>query len=176
MKKKVETTMRQYSIHMFEIPRSDGQIPPQRDLKNFWKDSVGKVDGLPDACGCYIFAIRAGKGITPWYVGKTERSFKNECLNGTNIGNFNRVLKNKGAPLLFLIARRTPEKFGFAKPHSEILDLEKLIMHTAFFKNSGMLNIRELRLLRSTSVPSLVNTPRRKPTTDEKALRKALST
>src|ERR1035441_3965509 len=44
----------------------------------FWKDSETKP--LAKERGCYLFAIRAAKGFRPIYVGKTKKSFEQECF------------------------------------------------------------------------------------------------
>ena len=51
------------------------------------------VPRLPDACGCYIFSIKASRGSLPWYIGKAERqSFRKECLTPHKIVHFNNVI------------------------------------------------------------------------------------
>ncbi len=49
----------------------------------FWaEDSDAKyVEGER---GCYVFAIRTGRGTTPVYVGKATKSFKQETFNPAN--------------------------------------------------------------------------------------------
>jgi hypothetical protein len=40
-----------------------------------------REEGLSTACGCYLFAVRAGKGFTPYYVGQAcKRAILNEAL------------------------------------------------------------------------------------------------
>ena len=36
--------------------------------------------------GCYVFAIRAGRGYTPGYIGKATKGFKNEVFEYHNVG------------------------------------------------------------------------------------------
>ncbi len=47
--------------------------------KEFWKQP--DVQPFADEKGCYVFAVRAGGGYTPIYVGKATRTFKQECFN-----------------------------------------------------------------------------------------------
>ena len=70
----------------FEVPRK--QTPKGKafeDSKNVLKDFWAKVDqkhpGLSAALGCYIFAIKAAKGIKPWYVGQTKNHSKMNVSN-----------------------------------------------------------------------------------------------
>lgn len=57
----------------FDIPVSGALIDRKREAE-FWKTVDAIEHGLPDAVGCYIFAIRAGKGVRPWYIGEDEFS------------------------------------------------------------------------------------------------------
>jgi len=84
--------------------------------KNITKESLEYLkqemedweEGLSEACGCYIFSKRAGKGIIPWYVGQACRlPIYKEALNPDNITKYNKVLDEKGTPLLFVIPART---------------------------------------------------------------------
>ncbi len=65
----------------FEIPTSKqpgGKRVDKKQLGEFWKAAE---DSLPDAKGCYVFAMRAGKGMRPVYVGRaSRRSFRQECF------------------------------------------------------------------------------------------------
>jgi hypothetical protein len=58
--------------------------------------------GLTEACGCYVFAVRAGKGYSPYYVGQAcKRSILMEALNPSNREKYNKVLGDrKGTPVL----------------------------------------------------------------------------
>lgn len=59
-------------------------------LKQFWEEIDEEYPGLSCACGCYVFATRAGKGVIPWYVGKTEKqSFAKECFYSHKINHYN---------------------------------------------------------------------------------------
>ena len=50
-------------------------------------------EGLSEACGCYLFAVRAGKGFKPYYVGQAcKRAISDEALNSTNLMKYNKVL------------------------------------------------------------------------------------
>ena len=61
------------------------------------------------ARGCYIFGVKAGRGITPWYVGQSKTGFKNECFATTKINHYHDVINvtSRGTPVLILLARYT---------------------------------------------------------------------
>ena len=68
--------MRKYSVHgPFRIAKQkNGHVNKGRDsMHTFWAKVQEEDESLPSACGCYIFAIKAGKGIRPWYVGIAEK-------------------------------------------------------------------------------------------------------
>ena len=98
----------QYSVHgPFKLSRKkyNGLADTSKEArKEFAEKLKGDNLGLPDACGCYIFAIKAAKGFKPWYVGITKRqSFIKECFTPTKINIYNEVLASGVAtPLLFL--------------------------------------------------------------------------
>jgi hypothetical protein len=55
--------------------------------------------------GVYIFAVRAGKGIRPVYVGKATKKFKQECFaSQKNSKHYGPALANigRGTPVMFL--------------------------------------------------------------------------
>jgi hypothetical protein len=86
--------------------------------KNFWKQVSDLDEGLPGACGCYIFALKYRENIVAWYVGKTEKdTFKTECFQPTKVNYFNEVLRaHGGTPLLFLLPRLTRIGTRFSRP------------------------------------------------------------
>ena len=73
--------------------------------KRFW-DKV-RDSHLHKKQGCYVFCLRAGKGFTPWYVGKAAKSsFQKECFTPHKLNKFNEALSKgkNGTPILFFIA------------------------------------------------------------------------
>lgn len=73
-----------YPYSPIAIPRTTkGLIANDSEsLRLFWSGVEAIEEGLSNAIGIYIFSIRAGGGIIPWYVGKAEKqSFSKECFN-----------------------------------------------------------------------------------------------
>ena len=68
----------------FKIPRTENrQRVDRRGLRDFWNEVETlrqRNESLASASGCYIFAIRAGKGAKPWYVGQATKTFRQECF------------------------------------------------------------------------------------------------
>src|ERR1700722_19101186 len=60
----------------FELPREAG-IVNTASLKSLWEHAKPVSKSLSSAIGVYIVARRDSKGkLTPWYVGKTDKGFK----------------------------------------------------------------------------------------------------
>lgn len=91
--------------------------------------------------GCYVFGIRAGKGITPIYVGIATKSFEQECFTDHKRGKYNQALAEylKGTPVLFFVVLPT-KKGPDNKRH--ISDLEKFLIQTGVAANPDLLNVK----------------------------------
>lgn len=129
----------------------------------YWDWIEENVPGLPTACGCYIFSIRASRGSLPWYVGKAERqSFQRECLTPHKIVHFNNALAGrKGKPELFFIPQVTPAG-KYRSPTSSkrpaIKELESLLIGMAINRNPSLLNVAGTKWLEQIAVEGFLNT------------------
>lgn len=136
-------------------------------------------EGLSESCGCYVFAKRAGGGVIPWYVGQACRlpMFK-EALNANNITKYNKILDEKGTPLIFVIPARTPagklRKRPASKGLSSISFLERWLIAAALEKNPDLLNSRETMFLRRLHVRGIFNATHGESTSASQELSKAL--
>lgn len=171
-----------YTIHgPFEIRKQTNGLVDlsASSKKDFWATVHEEEAFLPSACGCYLFAVRAAKGIKPWYVGlAAKQSFESECFASHKINIYNEALASKkGTPLLFLIAKRT-KKDKFVKPgkngHSDSACLETIVIGAALEKNPALMNIRNTKFLREMCVPCVINTPQRASTSSERQFKKAI--
>ena len=165
----------------FEVPRRDGgPRVDKRQLKGFWKEveAADKAnEGLADASGCYIFGIRAGRGAKPWYVGQAKTAFRKECFASHKLVHYNEILlKRKGTPILFLLARKTPRGvFARTLREREANRLENLLIDYCLQANSDLLNIRGAAFLKEVIVPGLLNSPPGQPSKEAQFLRGLLS-
>ncbi len=172
----------EYSIHgPFEIKRREGfkgkkaGVKEDKEVKkSFWEMVEKRKSGLTTACGCYLFAIRVGKGFTPCYVGLAEKGFQKECFAVHKIKIYNEVLSDygTGTPHLFLIAKLTKKNNKFVKPskngRKDIKFLENMLIGTAIVKNPDLKNKMKTKYLREMRVPGLIHTPKKRLTNDEK--------
>lgn len=146
----------------YELPRYNGIVDDSVEAKrSFWEYIEENIEGLPDACGCYVFAAQN----RPWYVGLAEKqSFRRECLTHHKVNIYNKVLTsyNRAAPWLYFIAKLTPATKSFARPsqngHSDIVALEKILIGLAIARNSEVANIRGTKFMREMNVPGIINT------------------
>jgi len=178
----------EYSIHgpftirtYKGVKNNKGVDQTKEAKKSFWNMVRNEVSGLPDSCGCYLFAIQAAKGIKPWYVGlAAKQSFEEECFKSQKINIYTTVLNKcgKGTPILFLVAKLT-KKGKFVNPnkkngHKDIQYLETMLIGTAIEKNHELMNIMKTKYLREMCVPGLIHTPKRKLSQPERKFKIAI--
>ncbi|MGA2340135.1 MAG: hypothetical protein ABSF75_09590 [Terracidiphilus sp.] len=163
----------------FKLPRSNGDFDRTPEKKRaFWKKVETQAPSLPDAVGCYIFALKAGRGIRPWYVGKTEKaSFKRQTWHPLIYGEVIRT--HNGTPMLFLIAALTPEG-RFKKPTTRrsmsISALEEMLIETCLQRNKKLVNKIATRFPKTLHVPGYLNDPPGRQTKNARALARLLKT
>src|SRR5882762_6919692 len=146
----------------YAIPR-DGVLIAKTasDRREFWSAVEAEADGLPDACGCYVFSIRR----RAWYVGLAERqTFCQECFSIHKLNQYNYSLQRvSGEPQLHLLAKLTPTG-RFAAParggHRDVQFLETLLIGMALNQNEDLQNIRGTKFLREMRVPGILRTGR----------------
>jgi hypothetical protein len=160
-----------YPHEMFPIPKqANGLVASNKtSLNQFWEQLDASLgDELSAGVGCYVFSIRAGKGVLPWYVGRAEKqSFRNECFTHHKITHYNNAIAaRKGTPLLTLVAKYTPGG-TLVRPkgvdHPEIRHLETMIIGNCLGRNEKLLNVKDTKFLRKMVVPGLLNSPKGKP-------------
>lgn len=148
-------------------------------IQEFWERVERRHPGLAGACGCYLFAVRAGRGIKPWYVGQTSKmSFARECLGNHQLNLYNNVIaRKKGTAVIYLIAKLT-RSGKFRRPSrnrvGSIYVLETLLIGAGLEKNPKLQNVHKTKYLRGLVVPGFLNSPRRHPTKAESSFALAL--
>lgn len=143
----------------------------KEDINNFWSSVHSEHQGLKDACGCYVFAIRAGRGIKPWYVGKAQKqSFISEVFTDHKMRTFAEIMHNMhGTPVLFLISRLTNAQ-RFAKPsekHKDIDFLETWLIADAIRKNKKLSNKKKTKFLKEIQVETYLNSNKKKNSSEK---------
>jgi hypothetical protein len=158
----------------FDMPFDGAHIDTEL-AKEFWQSVEDAREGLQDAIGCYIFAIRAGRGTKPWYVGKTERSFRQEVLQPGKLLLFSKHLDSHkgGAPVLYLIAKQTSGG-RFAKGSRSVGTLEGMLIGKCLARNHRLLNKKDTNRFLKIEVPGYMNEPRGARSAPAKELAKLL--
>lgn len=131
------------------------------------KEFFDRLDkhGLSDKQGCYVFAMRSGKGFTPWYVGKATKTMSQECMTQDKLEKFSRVFAagTHGSPVMFFVV---PEGTKNKVPMKICDEIETELIQYALNKNPGLLNVQK------TSVPEWtidgVIRGKQKPTNEER--------
>ena len=148
----------------FELPRKDsGLIDSSSESKReYWEWIEESCPGLPDACGCYVFSVRASRGSLPWYVGKAERqTFKKETLSPHKIVHINSIVsERKGKPEFFFLPQLTVAN-KYRKPTNSkrpaIQELESLLIGMALNRNNDLLNVSGTKWLNQLTVTGFLN-------------------
>ncbi|HEX7645673.1 MAG TPA: hypothetical protein VF472_26000 [Burkholderiaceae bacterium] len=90
--------------------------------------------------GCYVFAMR-NRGLTPIYVGKATKSFKQEVFNKANLHKYHNGFSNyaRGTPVMYFAV---PQKAMGPANKSHIGLLEDFLIQAGVAKNPGIQNIK----------------------------------
>ena len=132
--------------------------------ENLWAtaESGETYVGLRQAIGCYMFCIRHGETIMPWYVGMTiDQDFERECFTSHKLLIYNECMAERsGTPILFLFPLMTDTEFRFShsrKAEAEtIKQLERALMGMAFARNREISNVRDMKFLRNIEVTGVL--------------------
>jgi|ERR1700722_1799104 len=149
----------------FELSRhGKKKIITEESLDDLKPRLEGHHTGLSAARGCYVFAIRAGRGYTPYYVGQScKQSILREALNPSNREKYNKVCsESKGMPVVFFLPMLTPKGKYRKKGRSSASTsfLERWLIAAALAKNASLINNKETRFLRKIHVVGILNATR----------------
>ena len=152
----------------------------KESLDNLVSDLEDVAEGLSEACGCYVFAKQAGKGLMPWYVGQAcKLPLAKEALNPSNREKYNKILDLKGTPVMFFLPLQTPSGRYRQRPKGKgglpaLNFLERWLIAASLERNSKLVNSQETRFLRNIHVTGVFNARKGGATTDSRALCKTL--
>ena len=136
-----------------------------QNIIEFWNDS--STQEIMEKQGCYIFALKAGRGYSPWYIGKATKNFKQEVFALHKIKLYNKLLWDgkKGTPVMFFVMMP-----GNLKKISTpvINNMEKFLIQSAVLKNPNVLNSHNTKNLPKWSIKGVVRGKKGKPS--EKSL------
>lgn len=120
--------------------KGGGRLISSPEGRSFFEE----FSGLASQKGCFIFATRAGRGYTPWYVGKATKSFKQECFTHHKLHKYHECLIDMArcTPVLFFVIAQNARGM---KGDSHIADVEKFLIQNALAANPDLLNIKGTR-------------------------------
>jgi len=146
-----------------------GRVITDDNIAEFWRSNRS----LASKIGCYLFAIRAGKGYTPIYVGKASKSFKQEVFSSHKLSKYQQAMVDysKGTPVMFFIVY--PLKKGKTN-EKHIKKLEEFLIQTSVAANPDLMNIRGVKS-QSWSIKGVLRSSKGPPTANAKELKKVLN-
>lgn len=152
--------------------RPGGKIITSKHGSAFW--SMPKVSGLKAKQGCYVFAMRAGKGFKPWYVGKASKGFAGETFTDHKRNLYQEALSwgHKGTPVLFFVA--PPDKKRKV-PSNALSHMEKELIQFAAKKNPKLCNTHHRNNLPQWTIKGVIRAAPGKPNAREKKFSKMMN-
>ena len=135
-------------------------------------------EGLSRAIGCYVFCLKHGVKITPWYVGKTTKSFALEALHDRKLDKYGEAIRDnkRHIPCMLFFPKMTPkDKFSKTenKQNLEIDWLETNLISIALKKNTDLINTSKTRMVRDIYVRGILGVQQKgQPTDDIKKIKK----
>ncbi|MHB1964327.1 MAG: hypothetical protein ACYCVC_18730 [Acidimicrobiales bacterium] len=143
--------------------------PDAERCKARWRER--DLQGLRAKKGCYIFALRRGQGYLPVYVGKTSRSFEQECFQPHKLLLLQDALEEeRGTLVVFLLCY---EATRGAFDGKALGDLERYLITAAARKNPNLQNKKGTNFP-TFMVPGLTDPARGKPSNKTLALQQML--
>lgn len=129
-----------FSVHgPFEVPTyhgKAGRIVRAEEGRSFFETHPTWAKRR----GCYVFAMRAGRGMTPTYVGKATRTYGQECFTADKLGKCNQTLVDyeRGTLIVFLVAAPA----GRGRPAEKQIQLvEDFLIQVGVAANNELLNV-----------------------------------
>lgn len=135
-----------------------GKIITSDEATRFWE----RNPTLAEEKGCYVFGLRASKGMKPIYVGKATISFSKEVFTSHKLVKYITALSNsaKGTPVLFFLC--LPRAKGpVNKLHID--ELESYLIQAGLKANSNLLNDKKTKI-ESWSIGGILRDGQGKPT------------
>ena len=158
----------------FTIPTRGGNgtyLMNDDDLPRFWQDVKTEYPKLENSCGCYVFGIRTGGGIKPWYVGKSQKqSFFKEVFAVHKKSIYKDIIPSEfGTPVIFLVAKLSKGNI-FSRPgksHHDIDFLENMLIIDSLRKNKELKNFKKTKFAKDLVVASYFNCTKKKNSSEK---------
>lgn len=146
-----------------------GKIIETQHGRDFWLSP--RTEYLQSERGVYVFAMRAGPGLTPLYVGKATKTFRQEVFTDRNLHKVTGAMADwrRGNPVLFLLAQTQGRVATRA-----IAELERFLINEAVLRNPDLRNVQGIDGGPRYEVPGVTGVKRGRRTTAQIAFRRLL--
>lgn len=137
------------------------------EVDEFWAQD--DVEQFRTKHGVYIFAMRAAKGFTPWYIGRAGKGFAKEIFTPDKVLKYRRVFDRgtKGTPVMFFVTKGG----SLNKVGSKVIgEVEQALIVSAGAKNSELVN-KHHNKDREWCIKGVMYSSRGKPTTTARQFR-----
>lgn len=156
----------------YDVPVSKlkaGRIIDSKCATAFWQDHPKTAKDK----GCYVFAIRASKGIKPIYIGKATKNFKQEVFTDHKKNKYNMALASqlKGTPVLFFVL------LGKSRGRTNKLaidEVESYLIQAGLTANGNLLNDMKTAV-ESWKISGVVRSNVGKPSKSAQELKRCLN-
>lgn len=145
----------------YDLERENGRVGGAQAA--MWEQVPEDKADIGRAIGCYVFGIRYGSRIRPWYVGMTvaRAGFRGEIFQRHKLDIYNLCLaKQRGSPVMFLFPLVKDGFYAFSEARRskrrEIAWLEIQLMGFAHRRNPDIGNVRDMTFLKSVQVTGVV--------------------
>lgn len=149
-----------------------GVVIDKASIESFWKTAHGDIGSMT---GIYVFALRRGKGYTPYYIGKADRqTFIAETFTPRNVNAYQDVVsKEHGTPIFIFLERKSARGPNSA---AAIKEIEKDLIAMAYAKNpNGLINRHHANKKESNySIKGVLNSRPGKPSTLAQSFKKMM--
>ncbi len=145
-----------------------GRTITDEEVSAFW----ARNHDLAERRGCYVFGMKAPRGMMPAYVGRATRTFKQEALADNKLKRYQRHLVDYrgGSPVLFFVL--APYRRG-APNARHIEQLERFLIQRALLANAKLLNVQGTRS-EEWAITGVVRATKGKPSRDARQFRSLL--
>jgi hypothetical protein len=116
--------------------------------------------------------MRAGKGMTPTYVGKATKSFAQECFTADKLGKCNQTLADYARGTLVVFFITTPPGRG-RPPVKQIKALEDFLIQVGVAANDELLNVKGTKQS-DWSLAGIIRSNQGRPTAAASAFKSAM--